>query len=61
MQAKLWVYHTNAAPRHHPVTGVMDKSYLGQANHVRQLNAMGRHVAMQLGMEVIDYERVASR
>ncbi len=61
MQAGLYVYHTTMPPRHDSASGEMLKSYLGRANFIRQLNAAGRHAASLLGMEVVDYEAVASR
>eukprot|EP00955_Chlamydomonas_euryale_P011013 118578-Chlamydomonas_euryale.AAC.11 len=57
----LYAFHTLALPRHNPQTGAAEKSYLGFANHVRQLNAAGTYAARELGMEVVDYAAVASR
>jgi hypothetical protein len=51
-QAKAFVYHTTLAPHINQTTGLATKPYLGHRNIVAQLNAAGRSVAMELGMQV---------
>ena len=57
----MYAFHTTMFPRFNPATGMMDRAYLGRRVFIRQLNAAGRHVAMQLGLEIIDYEQIGTR
>jgi hypothetical protein len=61
MQAGLYAQRTTMLPRYDTSSGIMEKTYLGKAVFVRQLNAAGRYAAGTLGLEVLDFEAVASR
>jgi len=52
VNADLFLYHTAMMPRFNPISGSMDKEYLGKAVFIRQLNAAGMQAATALGMEV---------
>eukprot|EP00798_Chlamydomonas_sp_ICE-L_P031048 gene31048-7141_t len=57
----LFIYHPIMLPKYDPLTGFMEKTYLGRRVFVEQLNAAGAHVAHQMGVEVLDYEQMGRR
>jgi hypothetical protein len=56
----LLIYHTMHSPRYHAAPGYWEHdTYLSQ--HVRQLNAVGRHVARTLLFHILDLELMAAQ
>ncbi|GAX85229.1 hypothetical protein CEUSTIGMA_g12649.t1 [Chlamydomonas eustigma] len=60
-EAGLYAQRTTMQPRYDTSSGIMEKTYLGKAVFVRQLNAAGRHAAGTLGLEILDFEAIANR
>lgn len=57
-QTKVWVAHTTLPPRYKPSTGLAAKPYLGRHYYVSQLNNALVTVALEQGLQLVDYEQV---